>query len=105
MLRELPVVPEMDASRPLVCTANPFLTPPDPMGPPPLWMVRSMRASARAQRRPKTRRSILPFVTAALAVAIAIGLWRDDHVRSQVASDLAGAAEQAAAFVVEAAIR
>lgn len=105
MLRELPVVPTMDASRPLICAPNPFLTPPDPMAPPPLWMVRSKRASGRVQQRPKARRSMLPFLTAALAVAIAIGLSHDDRARSEVTSDLTRAAERAGAFVMEAAIR
>ena len=107
MLRELPVMPALDGSRPLTCApANVFLTPPDPMGPPPMWSaLQRSRTGGHAQKRTRGRRSILPYVTVAIAIAIAIGLWRDDAARAEVASDVARAADQVTALVMEAAIR
>lgn len=111
LLRDLPLVASVDASRPLTYRpANPFLTPPDPNGPPPMWTSvqtaaeRVIRRSNAAEPARK-RRSILPFVTAAIAIAIAAGLWKDDAARAEVASDLARTADRAGAFVMEAALR
>ncbi len=112
MLRDLPFVAAADASRPLTyAPGNVFLTPPDPSAPAPMWSTRERHALERVRRAPatrerlRTRRSILPFITTAMALAIAFGLWRDDAVRAQVASDLAHAVDQLYAFVVEAASR
>ncbi len=108
MLRELPIVPALDGSRPLTCAqANVFLTPPDPMAAPPMWSsaLHGPRKSANAQDRPRRRRSLLPYITAAIAIAIGVGLWQDEAARAEVASDVARTADQVTAFVMEAAIR
>jgi hypothetical protein len=106
MLRELPVLPAGDGSRPLICVPNPFLTPPAPTAPPPMWsMTKSPRAKKLPRGRPRSRRSIMPFVAAAVAIAIGMGLWHDDDARSEVSADLARTADRVGAFVVEAAIR
>ena len=116
MLRELPFVPVMDASRPLMCAPerNVFLTPPNASAPAPMWKRGAVGAESAADRssaphevptRTRRRRSILPFVTAAFGIAIGIGLWRDEAARSQIAESLARAVNDLGAFVKEAAIR
>lgn len=114
MLRDLPLMPPVDASRPLTCAPNPFLVPPDPNAPPPMWravargagsVLRTSEASQQARLRPRRRRSIMPFVTAAIAIAIGVGLWQDAAARTEVASDLAQAADRVSELVLEAAIR
>ena len=102
MLRELPVLSGADGSRPLICGPNPFLTPPDPTAAPPMWStIRRQQATPSRER----RRSIMPFVTAVVALAIGLGLWHDDATRKEVASDLERVADRLGALVVEAAIR
>lgn len=108
-VREIrPVASTFDASRRLTgALPNVFLAPPTTTDPPPPWAsVRAPRPDSN-QSAPsmKTRRSVLPFITLAVAVAIGAGLWRDDAARAKVALDVTRAASQAAAFVVSMAIR
>lgn len=107
MVRELrPVVSTFDASPPRTCP-NVFLTPPTTTDPSPPWaVVRAPRLAAKPRTAStKRRRSALPFITLAVAVAIGAGLVRDDSARAKVALELRRAASEAAALVVSMAIR
>lgn len=43
---------------------------------------------------PRKRRSMLPFLTAAMAIALGVGLWRDPAARASVLTELARAGSQ-----------
>jgi hypothetical protein len=109
MMRDLRVpVARFDPSAPLVIVQRPatnvFLAPPTAADAPPIWET-AFAAAPRTARRPRParargrRRTALPWLVLAAAMALGFGLWRDPNARADVASTLAAANARAASVL------
>jgi hypothetical protein len=92
-----------DPSAPLVVVQRPapnvFLAPPTAADAPPIWETAFAAAPHTARRARGRRRTALPWLVLATAMALGFGLWRDPNARADVASTLAAANARAASVL------
>lgn len=100
IMRELSALPAMSPGGavpltlppPMRSAPNVFEIPRAPSDPPLPW--------AAAGRGPRARRrSILPWLTAAMILGIGIGMWRDRPARTRTVSSLLAAGQHATTFL------